>query len=156
MLPVRSYTARAITRSVDSWNTFSQVQGTSLFSLGPDTPANFDIRVYCATAAIFGDVEIKTMDDLSGMKVVVLIHPWISPLLDQEFLHGTVALDSSTRVLRFVARLRQPFGALLLAPLSRVQYSRVAADSLLMVQVCEEALASLTGSIDGARTVGVQ
>jgi hypothetical protein len=113
-----------------------------------------DFRVYRATTSALGEVGIKTTDDLSGMKDLLLIHPWISPLLDQEFSHGAATLDDTSRVLRLVARLRQPFGALLLEPLSRARYRRVAADSLIMVQVREET--SLTELMDGIRTVDIQ
>lgn len=116
--------------------------------------SNSDQRVYCATTAALGEVEIKTTDDLSGMKDVVFMHPWMSPLLDQEFSRSGVGFDDTTRALRFIGRLRQRFGALLLARLSRVQYRRAAADSLIMVQVGEET--SLTELIDGIRTVDIR
>ena len=111
-------------------------------------------RVYCATTDTLGDVEIKTGDDLTGMSGLCLVHPWIRPLLDQEFLGGAAELDKATKGFRLVARLTQPFGALLFVPLSRVEYKRVAADSLIMARVCEEA--SLTGLIDNVRTIEVQ
>ena len=109
------------------------------------------VHVYRATTATLGDVEIKTTDDLSGMEDVVLMHPWISPLLDQDF--SRCAADT-TRALRLVARLIQPFGALLLTPLSRVQYKRVATDCLIMVRVGEET--SLSELIDGICTIDIQ
>ena len=118
-----------------------------------ESHAGSDLYVYRATTAAFGDVEIKTADDLSGMEDFVLIHPWISPLLDQEFSRRT-GIDVTTRALRLVARLMQPFGALLLAPLSRVQYKRVATDSLIMVRVHEET--SLNELIDGISTIDIQ
>ena len=79
----------------------------------------FVLRVYRATTTALGDVEITTMDNLSGVEDYVLIHPWISPLLDQDFSRRTAGLDDTTRALRLVARLRQLFSALLLKPLSR-------------------------------------
>ena len=94
------------------------------------------------------------MDNLSGVEDYVLIHPWISPLLDQDFSRRTAGLDDTTRALRLVARLRQPFGALLLKSLSRVQYRRVATDCLIKVQIREET--SLTVLIDGIGTVDIQ
>ena len=117
---------------------------------GPET----NLHIYHATMTMFGDIEIKTAENLTGMKDLYLVHPWIRPLLDQEFSHGAAALDKTTQALRFVARLRQPFGALLFEPLSRVEYRRVAADSLIMVQVREEA--PLTDLIDNIRTIEVQ
>ena len=121
-------------------------------TLEPDPKTK--LRAYRATTSALGEVEIKTADDLSGMKDLVLIHPWISSLFDQEFSRGVAALHNTMRALRLVARLRQPFGALLLAPLSRVQYRRVATDSLIMVQVREET--SLTELTEGIRTVDIQ
>ena len=111
-------------------------------------------RAYRATTATLGDVVIKTADDLSGTKDFILIHPWIGPLLDQDFSHRAAEYDGTTRALRLVVRLMQPFGALLLTRLSRVQYRRVATDSLIMVKVREET--SLTELIDGVCTIYIQ
>ena len=111
------------------------------------------IRVYHATTSTFGDMEIKTADDLTGMKDLSLVHPWVCSLLDQEFSGGADALDRTTQALWLVARLRQPFGALLFERLSRVEYRRVATDSLIMVQIREDA--SLTELIDNIRTIQV-
>ena len=108
------------------------------------------LHVYRATMSALGEVEVKTRDDLSGMKDLLLIHPWIGPILDQEYSHGVGAFDEITRALRLIARLRQPFGALLLEPVGRARYRRVAADCLIMVQVREET--SLTELIGGIRT----
>ena len=113
-----------------------------------------DPHVYRATTATFGDVELKTMDDLSGMEDFVLMHPWISPLLDQDFSRRAAGFDDTTRALRLVARLMQPFGALLLAPLSRVQYRRVATDSLIIVRVPGET--SLNDLINAICTIDIQ
>lgn len=111
------------------------------------------LNVYRGSTSALGDVEIQTSDTLE-MQDHLLIHPWIIPLLDQEFSCGASGLDDTTRALRLVVRLRQPFGALLLAPLSRTRYRRVATDSLIVVRVREEA--SLTELIDGVRTVDIQ
>ena len=119
-----------------------------------ESHASSAVHVYRATTATFGDVEIKTTDDLSGMEDFVLMHPWISPLLDQDFSRRTAGIDDTTRALRLVARLMQPFGALLLTPLSRVQYKRVATDSFIMVRVREET--PLTELIDGVCTIDIQ
>ena len=120
----------------------------------PESDFESDLPVYHATTPMLGDVEIETTDGLAGMEGLLLILPWISPLLDQDFSCGAARFDLSTRALRLVARLRQPFGALLLAPLARVQYRRVATDSLIMVRVREET--SLTELIDGIRTIDIQ
>lgn len=76
---------------------------------GPVT--NF--HAYHVTTSVFGDIEVKTRENLSGMKDLCIVHPWIRPLLDQEFSDGVGLLDETTQALRFLARLRQPFGALL-------------------------------------------
>ena len=120
----------------------------------PNGDAATNFHVYHATTSVFGDVEIKTVDNLTGMKDLCLVHPWIRPLLDQEFLDGAAVLDKTTQALRFVARLRQPFGALLFEPLSRVEYRRVAADSLIIARVREEV--SLAELMDGIRMIEIQ
>ena len=122
----------------------TQLGDTSKFN--PETGS----RVYLATTSALVEIEIDTKDDLAEMSDLILIHPWVSSLLDQEFSCGAAALDQMTRALRLVARLRQPFGGLLLQPLSRTRYRRVAADCLIMAQVREET--SLTELIDGIRT----
>jgi len=68
-----------------------------------------------------------------------------------------VPLDMETRARRLVARLRQPFGALLVRLAStgrRVEdYKRVAADSLITVQIQESF--SLADILDNVRTLDV-
>ena len=129
---------------------------TQLVYVSESEGSGNNLRVYHATASTFGDVEIKTADDLTGMEGLTLVHPWIRPLLDQEFKlsQGAGSVDQTTQALRFIARLRQPFGALLFKPLSRVEYRRVAADSLIITRIREEV--SLTELIDGIRTIEVQ
>ena len=113
-----------------------------------------DLPMYHATSPILGDIEIKTRYQLSGMKGLLLIHPWIGPLLDQDFACGAALFDAATCALRLVVRLKQSFGALLLAPLARAQYRRIATDSLITVRVREET--SLNELMDGIRTVDIQ
>ena len=120
----------------------------------PESDSESDLPVYHATTPMLGDVGIKTTANLSRMEGLLLIHPWIGPLLVRDFSSGATRFDLSTRALRLVARLRKPFGALLLAPLARVQYRRVATDSLIMIRVREET--SLTELMDGIRTVDIQ
>ena len=74
-----------------------------------ESHASSTVHVYRATTATFGNIEIKTTDDLSGMEEFVLMHPWISPLLDQDFLHRTAGIADTTWALRLIARLMQPF-----------------------------------------------
>ena len=130
--------------------TFSITQLDGALELGYGTSP----RLYRAATSALGEVEIKTRDDLSRMKGPLLIHPWISSILNQEFLYDSVELDRTTRALRLIARLRQPFGALLLETVAHARYRRVAADCLIMAQVREEA--SLTELIDGITTVDIQ
>lgn len=118
---------------------------------GPDPETH--LHVYRATTSALGDIEIKTADDVTGMNVLYLVHPWIRPVLDQEFSGGETIHDRITQALRLLARLRQPFGALLFQPLSRVEYRRIAADSLITVRVCEDIL--LTDLVDNIRTIEV-
>ncbi|KAF8428469.1 hypothetical protein L210DRAFT_3652362 [Boletus edulis BED1] len=69
----------------------------------------------------------------------------------------TVPLDRETRARRLVARLRRPFGAVLLALTSMggrtVDYRRVAADSLITVQFQDNI--SLADILDNVRTLDV-
>ena len=110
--------------------------------------------VYRATTSTLGEVEIKTKDNLSNTKGLLLTHPWISSILNQEFSYDLAALDRTTRALRLLARLRQPFGALLLETVAHARYRRVAADCLITAQVREET--SLIELIDGITTVDIQ
>jgi len=110
--------------------------------------------VYRTTSPILGDIRIETKDDLSGMEGLVLVHPWINPLIDEDFSRSAPRCDLATRALRLVVRLRQPFGGLLLASQSRAEYKRVATDSFIKVQVRAET--PLVGLIKSIRTVDVQ
>ncbi|KAF8551251.1 hypothetical protein OG21DRAFT_1512971 [Imleria badia] len=69
----------------------------------------------------------------------------------------TTPVDRETRALQLVARLRQPFGALLftLASTRRraVEYRRVAADSMITVQIQEDV--PLTDVLDNVRILDV-
>ena len=69
----------------------------------------------------------------------------------------TVPVDRGTRARRLVARLRQPFGALLVTPVSTSRrvpdYRRVAADSLITVRFQDNV--SLTDILDNVRTLDV-
>ncbi|KAF8548243.1 hypothetical protein OG21DRAFT_789639 [Imleria badia] len=116
-----------------------------------------NVCVYHAMTSMFGEIEIKTADDLlavDGRTDLYLVHPWIRPLLDQEFSAGAAALDKTTQALRFVVRLGQPFGALLFASVSRVEYRRVAADGLIVVRVREGV--ELMELMEGIRSIEVQ
>ena len=72
-------------------------------------------------------------------------------------VHSMVPLDKETRVRRLAARLRQPFGALLVTQASTgrrgVDYRRVAADSLITVRFQENV--SLADILDNVRTLDV-
>ncbi|KAF8129810.1 hypothetical protein EV363DRAFT_1417516 [Boletus edulis] len=142
-------------------------------------------RVYRTNTIPFGVLEIRTKHDLSRMKSLYLVHPWLDTLLQHTIMHSTgfiedvvpasddggisddeidneevddsVSLDElpslpspveiismdredrETRARRLVARLRQPFGALLFTPASTdrraIDYRRVAADSMITVRL---------------------
>ena len=71
---------------------------------------------------------------------------------------STLSLEEKhTRVLQFIARLRQPFGALLLTPTRRNidEYKRVVAESLITVQVEEMTPEILDKLIHSVRTLDV-
>jgi len=120
----------------------------------PERGVDSSTPVYRSTTHVLGNVLIQTTDKLSRMKGLVLVHPWISPLIDHDFSGGTPRFDSVMRALRLVVRLRQPFGALLLLPFKREQYKRVATDSLIMVQIQEET--TLSELMDTVGTVDIQ
>jgi len=108
-----------------------------VFRLTVTKARKFDSSVlaYHATAPILGEVGIETKDSSLGMQQLVLVHPWIASLLDEDFLGNDPLFDLDVRALRFLVRLRQPFGALLLASQKRGQYRRVATDSFIKVQI---------------------
>jgi hypothetical protein len=70
----------------------------------PESECEPHLPVYRATTPMLGDIEIKTTANLSGMEGLLLIHPWISLLLDQDF--SCAQFDLCTRVLWLVARVR--------------------------------------------------
>ena len=78
----------------------------------------------------------------------------ITPLLPPSTMSPS---EKQTRVLQFIARLRQPFGALLLTPTRRnmEEYRRVAAESLITVQVKEITPEILEKLINNVRMLDV-
>ena len=159
-------------------------------------------RVYRANTLAFGMVEIRTRHDLSRMKSLYLVHPWLDTLLEREEMQSVclkddivlppspntddeeicdedvdddssslpepespslplpvciVSVDRKTSPRRLVARLRQPFGALLVMPAATgrraVDYRRVAADSMITVQFQENV--SLADILNNVRTIDV-
>ena len=114
-------------------------------------------HIYRAMTTAIGNLEIKTMEDLSSLKNLVLVHPWLQCLLNPALPSEDLSVDSANRdsdvlspssshttsprydklakALRLFARLRQPFGALLLVPLSHNEYKRVASDHPTNVQL---------------------
>ncbi|KAI9571789.1 hypothetical protein HD554DRAFT_2036681 [Boletus coccyginus] len=126
---------------------------TSLVPLSESDPDS-DLAVYRVTSPMLGTTEIQTSDNLSGKRGLLLVHPWIGPLLDQDFSCGAPLFDDTTCALWLIVRLRQSFGALLLALLAREQYRRVAMDSLITVRV--RGATSLTELMDGICTIHIQ
>ena len=138
-----------------------------------------------------GTVKITTMEDLSRLDSVILVHPWVDYLLDRQHVgdasstsglslfyvpsdftpvispiprpawnfgwpfsrptsppsfasspqsHSPLSpTDKLMPALEVIARLKQPFGAMLFAPIRRnvAEYRRVAADSMITVQLQE-------------------
>lgn len=118
-------------------------EDTSTCGGSTDSPA----RHYTAMASALGKVEIKTTDELAGLENLVLVHPWLDSLLDPIFTSPRPNDDANshsgqpsklTRALHLLIRLRQPFGALLLAPLNRREFKRIATDHLIRVQVRDD------------------
>ncbi|KAF8414966.1 hypothetical protein L210DRAFT_3465597 [Boletus edulis BED1] len=156
-------------------------------------------RVYRANTLPFGMLEIRTRHDLSRMKPVYLVHPWLDTLLQHENMHSAAFVedvaqpaspdmddgeisdeeidddslslpelpspveivsmdkdDRETRARRLVARLRQPFGALLFTLASdrrATDYRRVAADSMTTVRFHDNF--SLANILDNVRILDV-
>ena len=79
------------------------------------------------------------------------------PLDDAESLPSPTTLPLMDTQMEFLARLRQPFGALLLAPTRRnmAEYKRIATESLITVQVQEITPATLNRLIQGVRVLDV-
>ena len=105
------------------------------------------------TTDLFADIEIQTASDLASMNGLYLVHPWIHPLLDQEFTRGSTRLDLTTQALQLIACLHQAFGALLFEQVSCTEYKCVAADSLIIVQFRGEV--SLTDLMSNIRMIEV-
>ncbi|KAN0088054.1 hypothetical protein V8E55_006675 [Tylopilus felleus] len=148
---------------------------------------NAEGRVFRAQTDALGTVNIGTEEDISRFDSLYLVHPWLDFLLDrrpvgsfaapfwQPFdgqsaippkeapsppppLPAPVSLtNKEMRALRVITRLKQPFGALLLAvnPGKFAPYRRVATDTLITVQVEEITLAVLNKLISGARVLDV-
>lgn len=66
-------------------------------------------------------------------------------------------VDKQTQAFRLIARLRQPFGALLFTPTRQhvAEYRRVAAESVITVQIEEITSIILTNLVDGVRMLDV-
>ena len=145
------------------------------FRLGPLSAYRSNSGPFRAQTAI-GVVKITTEEDLSrfGSLRLYLVHPWIDFLLDRQPV-GSVAdtipeenIDDQLfaspteslrqmRALQLIARLKQPFGALLLTPDRRnvAAYRRVAAESLITAEVEEITPATLNKLVDSVRTLDV-
>ena len=121
-----------------------------------DPDPESQLHILRATTAIFGDMEIKTNTNLIEMKRLYVVHPWGRVLLDQEFSDDVpdLEVDKAVQALRILVRLRQPFGSLLFEQVSRTEYKRVAADSLIMTRIREDV--PLSDLIDNIRTIDVQ
>ncbi|KAF8432243.1 hypothetical protein L210DRAFT_3558822 [Boletus edulis BED1] len=163
-------------------------------------------RVYRTDTTAFGMVEVRTRHDLSRMRSLYLVQPWLDTLLEHEDTHGGAfvedgvvlqpsgnsddedisdeevdyeeidddssppprspplpdpveieLVDRETGARRLAARLRQPFGALLLqqAQTGRraMEYRRVASDCLITVRFQDDV--SLADILDNVRMLDV-
>ncbi|KAG6372970.1 hypothetical protein JVT61DRAFT_7016 [Boletus reticuloceps] len=132
-------------------------------------------QVFRAQTTTLGIVEISTAEDLSKLDFLTLVHPWIDFLLGRHSVGETISkeetddesssesepssppppMDRHTAALQLIARLRQPFGALLLTSMGQdvVEYRRVTSESLVTVQVQEDT--PLDHLIDCVRTLDV-
>ena len=82
-----------------------------------------------------------------------LLPPEPEPQLAPTPTHTAPLIDKATRAYRLAARLRQPFGALLVALAPEGVYTRVAADNLITVQFQKNI--SLAYLLDHVRTIDV-
>ena len=58
----------------------------------------------------FGNIQTRTSSNLTEMKHLHLVHPWVHPLFHQEFSRDANELDKMIPALRLLTRFRQPFG----------------------------------------------
>ncbi|KAF8125250.1 hypothetical protein EV363DRAFT_636407 [Boletus edulis] len=146
------------------------------FRLGPLSVSRIgSVQVFRAQTTALGIVEIRTTEDLTQMDSLTLVHPWIDFLLGRQSVGETISeeeaddesssesepspppppMDRHTAALQLIARLRQPFGALLLTSTGQdvVGYRRVTSESLITVQVQE--VTPLDNLIDCVRTLDV-
>ncbi|KAF8415453.1 hypothetical protein L210DRAFT_3586246, partial [Boletus edulis BED1] len=145
------------------------------FRLGPlSVSRTGSEQVFRAQTTALGIVEISTAEDLTQLDSLALVHPWIDFLLGRQSVGETISeeetdesssksrpssppppMDRHTAALQLIARLRQPFGALLLTSTRQdvVGYRRVASESLITVQVQEDT--PLDDLIDSIRILDV-
>ncbi|KAF8431299.1 hypothetical protein L210DRAFT_3560691 [Boletus edulis BED1] len=144
------------------------------FKLGPLAVSRAGSeQVFRAQTTALGIVEIRTAEDLTQWDSLTLVHPWINFLFGRRSVGETKEetddetsserepssppppMDRHTAALQLIARLRQPFGALLLTPMRQdvVGYRRVASESLIIVQVQEDT--PLDDLIDNIRILDV-
>ncbi|KAF8125249.1 hypothetical protein EV363DRAFT_1532897 [Boletus edulis] len=146
------------------------------FRLGPLSVSwTGSVQVFRAQTTALGMVEIRTAEDLTQMDSLILVHPWIDFLLGRQSVGETISeeetgdesssesklspppppMDRRTAALQLIARLRQPFGALLLTPTRQdvVGYRRVASESPITAQVQDDA--PLNVLVDNVRILDV-
>ncbi|KAF8128900.1 hypothetical protein EV363DRAFT_1264632 [Boletus edulis] len=118
------------------------------FKLSVSRSHNRSAQVFRAQTTALGRVEIRT-EDLPAFNSLYLVYPWIDFLLDQQPVRNATSLPSPSHVsltdkltpaLRSMARLGQPFGALLFTPTREnvAEYRRVASESVITVRVQED------------------
>ena len=155
------------------------------FKLGPLSASRSKSGHVFRAQTTVGIVEIRTKEALPRLDSLYLVHPWIDFLLDRQpvrsvapqirtvrpvarpgwpFDGGSLrdvrsprsssALSDMDKQMRVIARLSQPFGALLLTP-NLGTYRRVAAESLITVQVADITSAMLDGLVNGIDVLDV-
>ena len=118
------------------------------------TDEEFEDDLACADSSSPSLVDEDSSDEENEDEVMLLSEHELPP---RPVRMDTVPMDRETRALRLVARLRQPFGALLFTLTSTrrraVAYKRVAADRSITVQMRDDV--SLTDILDKVRVLDV-
>ncbi|KIO00319.1 hypothetical protein M404DRAFT_153134 [Pisolithus tinctorius Marx 270] len=102
-----------------------------------EKPCEGNGKLYRAQVSGLGQVEFTTADDLSlnEPRKFVFAHPWIRHIRGPSItpMHPAPQVGNYTRALEMVARLGQPFSALLLVQEPNGEYKRVAAENEIVV-----------------------
>ena len=140
--PIGNVTETSPNENVDDQ---PSLMGELLFS-GPSTSASAALQTRAARLVFrlgrpFGGRPNAAIQDTASLRPPSSVSP----------------VENQIRILRFIARLRQPFGALLLTPTRQNmdEYKRVAAESLITVQVEDITPTILKKLIEGVKMLDV-